>query len=64
MNSAEKDSTPQISKPSIYKMMGTVTLRNGFKSCRVLGKNLKGIIESTTIPEKKFRYGLGHKPTK
>lgn len=55
MNVVEKDTTPQVPMPSIYKIIAIVMLRSGFKPGRGLGKNLKEISEPIAIPEKTFR---------
>ncbi|KAM3218775.1 hypothetical protein P3L10_023306 [Capsicum annuum] len=49
---------------SVYKMIATVMLRNGFKPCRGLGKNLQGIIDPIVIPERSSKHGLGYQPTR
>lgn len=59
VNAIEKYPVAQMSMPFIYKITATVMLRSAFKPSRGLGKNLEGIIEPITVPEKVFRYGLG-----
>ena len=64
VNTAERDSTPKISMPSVYKMIATVMLRNGFEPGRGLGKNLQGIIKPIVILERSSKHGLGYQPTR
>ena len=63
VNATGEDLAPQPPMPSVYKVIATVMLQNGFELGFGLGRNSQGIIEPIQVPVKGVRYGLGYVPT-
>lgn len=57
VNAIEKDPTPQIPIPYIYKMVVTLMLISGFEPSWGMGKNLEGIREMIMILKKHLGMG-------
>ena len=62
VNATGGELSPQIPMPSMYKMIATVMLQNGFEPSFRLGRNSQGIIEPIMVLVKGARYGLGYIP--
>jgi len=63
VNATGDDLAPQPPMPSVYKMIATVLLQNGFEPGFGLGKNCQGITKPVQIPKRGLKYGLGYTPT-
>ena len=60
VNATIDDLSLQPPVPTLYKMIATVLLQNGFVIGFGLGRNFQGTIEPILVPVKGARYGLGY----
>ena len=60
VNATGADLSPQTPMPTMYKMIATVMVQNGFEPDFILGRNSQGIIDPIPILIKEAIYGLGH----
>ena len=60
VNATVDDLSLQPPVPTLYKMIATVLLQNGFVTGFGLGRNFQGTIEPILVPVKGARYGLGY----
>lgn len=58
VNATAEDLAPKPPIPSMYKMIATLMLQNGFELVFGLGNNSQWIIESIQIPVKWAKHGL------
>ena len=63
VNATGEDLAPQPFMPSMYKMIATVMLQNGFEPGFGLGRDSQGTVEPIRFHVKGSRYGLGYVPT-
>ena len=63
VNATDEDLAPQTPMPTVYRMITTVMLQNGFKPGFGLGRNAQGIFEPIPVLAKESKYGLGYIPT-